>query len=81
MLFYTWMIKNYLNDASASGILARSMKSEGNGFPKRRRIKTLVRYLECRVASQEVMDALVECWKEYEDHERENHRTEAGIGG
>ena len=31
--------------------------------------------------SQEVMDALVECWEEYENHERENHRTKTGSGG
>lgn len=73
MLFYTWMIKNHLKDNSAKGLLARSMKAEGNGFPKRRRLKTLVGYLEHRGASQEVMDALVECWEEYENHERESH--------
>ena len=44
MLFYTWMIKNHLKDNSAKGLLARSMKAEGNGFPKRRRLKTLVGY-------------------------------------
>jgi uncharacterized protein YozE (UPF0346 family) len=54
------------------------MKAEGNGFPKRRRLKTLVGYLESRGASQEVMDALVACWEEYENHERESHRTKAG---
>ena len=39
MLFYTWMIKNHLKGNSAKGLLARSMKAEGNGFPKRRRLK------------------------------------------
>ena len=80
MLFYTWMIKNHLKDNSAKGLLARSMKAEGNGFPKRRRLKTLIGYLEHRGASQEVMDALGECWEEYENHERENHRTKTGSG-
>ena len=78
MLFYTWMIKNHLKGNSAKGLLARSMKAEGNGFPKRRRLKTPVGYLEHRGVSQEVMDALVACWEEYENHERESHRTEAG---
>ena len=73
MLFYTWMIKNYLKDDSAKGLLARSMKAEKSGFPKRRRLRTLVGYLEHRDASQEVTDALVECWGEYENHERESH--------
>ena len=73
MLFYTWMIKKYLKDNSVKGILARSMKAEKNGFPKRRRLKTLIGYLEHQGASQEVMDALVECWEEYEKNERENH--------
>ena len=58
MFFYTWMIKNHLKDDSAKGLLARSMKAEGNGFPKRRRLKTLVGYLEHRGASQEVMDEM-----------------------
>lgn len=48
MLFYTWMIKNHLKDNSDKGLLARSMKAEGNGFPKRRRLKTLIGYLEHR---------------------------------
>ena len=72
--------KDHLKDNSAKGILARSMKAEGDGFPKRRRLKTLIGYLEHRGASQEVMDALVECWEEYENYERENHRTKTGSG-
>ena len=38
MFFYTWMIKNPFKDDSAKGLLARRMKAEGNGFPKRRQM-------------------------------------------
>ncbi len=71
MRFYTFVTRKYKDEDSARGRLARSMKEDGNNFPKTRNSHRVIRkYLEkdCE-ASLACLEAFEECWKEYKEHE------------
>ena len=71
MRFYTFVVRKYKDDKTAKGVLARSIKAEGNNFPRTRNgYRTLRRYLEryCE-ASQGCLRAFDEVWEEYKEHE------------
>lgn len=65
MLFYTWMKRKYGLDATDKGELARSMKSDSNCFPKQGSHNKILKYLECRKASDCYIAIFEECWEEY----------------
>lgn len=65
------IVKKYENEKGCKGVLARSLKADGNNFPHTRRPSTQRRYLEnyCG-ASEGNLKAFDECVEEYE-RERE----------
>ena len=70
MLFFTWIKRKYIDDATAKGGLARSIKSDGFYFPKQRGRKHILKYLHVRGASDSCIKAFEECWDEYVQDER-----------
>lgn len=70
MQFYTWMKRNYMNDLTAKGTLARSMVTDV-WWPKQldRRVRIL-KQLKCRNSSEKCIAAFEECWEEYEKCEK-----------
>jgi uncharacterized protein YozE (UPF0346 family) len=83
MQFYTWMIKNYLNESSPKGDLANDMKGDDsfprNTYPgKYNGWHNLIRgYLERNNACTDCLETFEECWEEYVN-ERKPYRTKAG---
>ncbi len=71
MRFYTFVTRKYINDETAKGVLARSMKEDGNNFPKTRTsYRVLRKYLALYCdASKGCLEAFDEIWKEYKEHE------------
>lgn len=74
MLFCTWMKRKYITDTSAKGNLARSIKVDGDCFPKQGRQGKIMKYLHLRGASDICIDAFEKCWEEYINDERKRHR-------
>ncbi len=76
MTFYTYMMRNYLTEASAKGDLARDIKRDGMDFPKNRSCKfnrwhgLIHDYLEKRRACSACYEAFEECWEEYVECEK-----------
>ena len=71
MRFCTFLIRKYKDDETVKGVLARSIKAEGNNFPRTRNgYRTLRNFLEryCN-ASTACLEAFDEVWKEYKEHE------------
>ena len=75
MNFKNWMRKNYLEDNTWKGRLARDIRTDET-FPKNGVVKfegwrILMReYLEKNHACSECLEAFETCWKEYEKCER-----------
>lgn len=75
MNFKNWMKKNYLEDTTWKGRLARDIHTDEK-FPKNGVVKfegwrSLMReYLEKHHACDECLDVFEKCWKEYEYCER-----------
>lgn len=71
MRFITFMKRNYLHDEGCKGSLARSIKADGRNFPIRKSHDTYRRFLEvyCK-ASDGVLDAFEECFKEWKEQEK-----------
>lgn len=71
MTFYTFMIRNHLNEDTAEGDLAEDMHRNKEEFPRNRACKfdgwhSLIRsYLERKNACRECLETFEECWKEY----------------
>ncbi len=76
MTFYTFMVKNHLNDDSPSGDLARDMQSDARAFPRNGKGKfdgwhSLIRgHLESRGACAKCLSTFEACWKEYVECEK-----------
>lgn len=76
MAFYTFMIRNHLNEDSPSGDLAQDMRRNKENFPKNRPCKfdgwhRLIRsHLERKNACRECLETFEECWEEYEKCEK-----------
>ena len=47
MQFFTWMKRNYIDDPTVKGTLARSMKDDSFFFPKQRGHDHIRKYLIC----------------------------------
>lgn len=71
MLFHTFVKRNYLNDSSCKGSLARGFKAESKYFSGRLLgYKRYLVFLELKEASAGVISAFNECWKEWLEIER-----------
>jgi hypothetical protein len=82
MLFHTWVIKKYYveldedNPWTPKGCLARGLKEDRSTFSGRKLgYKRYLRHLKSYDASDSVLDALDNCWKEWQDFERKSNRT------
>ncbi len=70
MRFCTFLIRKYKDDKTVKGVLARSVKADGNNFPRTRTSYRVIRkYIEERGASPKCLEAFDEVWKEYKEHE------------
>ncbi|EGO5249298.1 YozE family protein [Enterococcus faecalis] len=69
MQFFTWMKRNYIDDPTVKGTLARRMKDDSFFFPKQRGHDHIRKYLICSQASDSCLEAFEECWKEYKQNE------------
>lgn len=71
MTFYTFMMRNYKNDGSSAGDLARDMRSDSEKFPLNRPCKfkgwheQLYKYLVKNDACRDCLSTFEECWEEY----------------
>ena len=76
MKFYTFMVRNHIDDTGPIGKLARDMKEDKEHFPMNGVMKfdgwhRIMRdYLEGCGAEDKYQDAFEEAWKEYEQCER-----------
>jgi hypothetical protein len=80
MLFHTWVIKNYFVEFenedcwTPKGCLARGLKEDRSVFSGRKRgYKRYLRPLKSFDASESVLTAFDECWKEWQNFERKNN--------
>lgn len=71
MTFYTFMIRNYENDNTPAGDLARDMKRDTESFPRNSSCKykgwheQIYNYLFVNKACRECLKTFNECWEEY----------------
>lgn len=71
MTFYTFMMRNHLNDNTPAGNLAKDMKRDKESFPRNRPCKfngwhsIIWDYLQSRNACREYLEVFDKCWKEY----------------
>lgn len=71
MTFYTFMMRNYRNEDTPQGDLARDMHEDRDSFPKNGKGKftgwhKIIRdYLEYNDACDKCLDAFEESWEEY----------------
>lgn len=71
MTFYTFMMRNYLNEDSPAGALAQDMHCGNENFPRNRSCKfngwyQLIRsHLEQKNACNNSLKIFDECWEEY----------------
>lgn len=76
MNFYNYMVKNYLEEDSPKGDLARDMKSDKEDFPENTVgkfdgwKKLIRRYLIRKSSCPDCIKTFDEAWKEYEECER-----------
>jgi uncharacterized protein YozE (UPF0346 family) len=78
MLFFTWIKRKYIDDTTAKGMLARTIKSDGFYFPKQRGREHILKYLQVRDASDTYIKAFKDCWDEYIDDEEKRTGKKAG---
>jgi uncharacterized protein YozE (UPF0346 family) len=78
MTFYTFMIRNHLNEDTPAGDLAQDMYGDTETFPKNRPCKfdgwhRLIRsYLEQENACRQCLETFETCWKEYVECEKKS---------
>lgn len=71
MRFYTYMMRNHIDDNDQKGDLAKDMKSDKEHFPMNSRGKykgwhrILRDYLEDKHACDGCLEVFEECWEEY----------------
>lgn len=71
MTFYTFMMKNHLNEDAPAGDLAEDMKRDKDSFPRNGKGKydgwhTIIQdYLQSRNACRECLEVFEDCWEEY----------------
>lgn len=76
MTFYTFMMRNHLNEDSPKGDLAGDIKRDKASFPKNGKGKLdrwhfIIRsFLERQNACDPAMDIFEECWREYVECEK-----------
>lgn len=76
MTFYTFMMRNYLDDNGIESDLAHDMKLDKSSFPKNNKGKyseghKLIRdYLTDKGVCREALEVFEECWKEYLECEK-----------
>lgn len=76
MTFYSYMTRNFMDEKSQRGKLARDMKWDKNKFPRNGRRKynawhdIIYNYFVMNGACENCIHAFEECWKEYVECER-----------
>ncbi len=88
MQFYTWIIRNFRNENSPRGDLAKDMERDKTHFPRNTRPgkysswhKLIRGYLERNHACDSCLETFEDCWKEYLVHEGKADRAEIKAGG